>query len=106
MFLRQSIQQPEVEFGARWVAHVMADKDKDRNNNASRHEAKLLHKNFSLALSKLPKDHEAHTILKNLPRKKKADFYQNWSKDPTWSFVRVFKTSSVAAVDTDKQKTV
>lgn len=78
----------------------------DRNENEARKGAKLMHKNFSLALKKLPADHEVHSILKVLPRKKKAEFYQNWSKDPTWGFVRIFKTTSTALIDHDQTKTL
>ena len=78
----------------------------DRNENEARKGAKLMHKNFSLALKKLPADHEVHSILKVLPRKKKAEFYQNWSKDPTWGFVRIFKTTSTALIDHDQTRTL
>jgi len=72
----------------------------DKNNNHGRQKDKNDWKRFQNALRSLPEDHMARTeFAKATTRTLQAQFRKQWLSDPTWEFVEVLKSKSMARLN-------
>jgi len=72
----------------------------DKNNNQGRQKDKNDWKRFQHALRSLPEDHVARAeFAKAATRTLQAQFRKQWLDDPTWEFVEVLKSKSMARLN-------